>query len=235
MKNKPLCVLVDDNKNSLNALVYDIEEIGLLEVEKTFTDPDKFLSQLDQLKSEIVFLDMDMHINGVEVARRLQGKRIIFVSAHKEEAYKAYDVAAVDFVPKPVLTSRLKSAIEKVLPLISPKVLVLKTDSANKHEILINTILFVEPHPDEKRDKNIHLNDGEVIRAKNYDLKDLRAQLPSNKFLMLNSSQLVNLDCVTKLIDRDTVGVRIGRVDKECTLGESHKSAFFAAKPHLKA
>lgn len=235
MKSKPLCVLVDDNKDSLDALVYDLEEIGLLEVEKTFTDPDKFLAKLDQLQAEIIFLDMDMHINGVEVARRLQGKKIIFVSGHKEEAYKAYDVAAVDFVPKPVLTSRLKSAIEKVLPMISKKVLVLKTAAANKHEVAVDSILFVEPHPEEKRDKNIHLSDGDVIRAKNYDLKDLRGQLPANKFIMLNSSQLVNLDCVTKLIDRDTVGVRIGKTDKECTLGESHKAAFFTAKPHLKS
>lgn len=234
MRSKPLCVLVDDRDDSLSDLARNIEELGLLEIEKMFNDPDRFLARLDELQSEIIFLDMDMPINGIDVARRLQNKKVIFVSGLKEEAYRTFEVAAIDFVPKPIQQSRLKSAIEKVLPLVSPKVLVLKTDVANKHEIQINTIVLVERHPEEKRDKNIHLSDGQVVRAKGYDLKDLRSELPTNRFLMINSSQLVNLDCVTKLIDRDTVGVRIGNRDEECTLGESCKSAFFAVKPHLK-
>ena len=54
--SKPLCVLVDDERPSLSALKDAIEEIGLLEIENSFLNPDKFLTQVDQLKSDIIFL-----------------------------------------------------------------------------------------------------------------------------------------------------------------------------------
>lgn len=234
MKNKPLCVLVDDVELNLSALKSAIEEIGLLEIEKVFTDPDKFLSKVSDLKSEIIFLDMAMHINGIDVAKKLKGKKVIFVSGHTEDAWKAYDVDAVDFVPKPILTSRLKQAIEKVLKQLSSSIIVLKTENASREEIPLDSIIYITTNTKEKRDKDIYLNNGIVVRAKQYDLKELENELPIGKFLKINPSQIVNLSFVTRLMSKDTIGININGKTEQFTLGESSKEAFFAQKPHLK-
>src|SRR5688572_7377065 len=115
MKPKPLCVLVDDDEGSLSRLKSVLEELQMLDVERAFTSPDKFLTAIDSLNANIVFLDMDMPIQGNDVALKLRNKKIIFVSGHPELAHIAYDVHAVDFVKKPILASRLKEAIQKVL------------------------------------------------------------------------------------------------------------------------
>ena len=60
MKIKPLCILVDDETSALEALKDKIESLDLLEIERAFNDPDKFLVAVDSLSSQIVFLDMDM-------------------------------------------------------------------------------------------------------------------------------------------------------------------------------
>lgn len=235
MRSKPLCVLVDDEESSLAFLKSKIEELGMLEIEKAYLDPDLFLTQIQSLKSEIIFLDIEMPISGMKIAEGLKHKKVIFVSGQVNQAIKAFDVAAVDFVEKPIRASRLQLAIEKAVKLLPPRILSLKTENASREEIPIASIVLIVPHKEELRDKIIKLNDGTTIRAKNCDLKDLEMELPKEKFLKLNRSELVNLDYVTKLIDRDTVGVRIGNIDVPCTLAESSKSAFFAMKPHLKS
>ncbi len=235
MKNKPLCILVDDVELNLDALKREIEEIGLLEVERVFTDPDKFLAKVSDLKSEIIFLDMEMHIHGIEVAQKLKGKKIIFVSGHTDEAIKAFDIDAIDFVPKPILTSRLKQAIEKVLKQISSSVIVLRTEDARLEEILSESIVYITTNVDDKRDKDIHMNNGSIITAKQYGFEDLVNVLPPGKFLKINHSEIVNLSFVTKLMSKDLIGINLkDNKLKEVTLGDNYKAAFFEHKPHLK-
>jgi DNA-binding LytR/AlgR family response regulator len=234
MKAKPFCVIVDDEESSLALLKSKIEEIDLLEIEQSFLDPEKFLLNLSKLKSEIIFLDMEMPIDGDEVAKKLKNKKIIFVSGHKDLAYKAYDVDAIDFVPKPISTFRLKQAIEKAVKSITSTFVVIKTEDAKKEEINYDTIIYISTHKAEKRDKDFYLSDGTSVRAKGVDISDLIAELPSDKFCKINSSEIVNLSYVKKLLSSDSIGITINSRIKELTLSESCKQIFFAQKPHLR-
>ncbi len=234
--NKPLCVLVDDDESCLSALRSHIEELNLLTIERAFLDPDKFLVQLDKLDSDIIFLDMDMPISGIEVAQKLKNKYVIFVSGHKEQAYQAFDINAVDFVPKPIRQYRLKQSIDKVLLIHEKKkanVLVVKTQDSKKEEINYTDIVYFESSEKDKRDKIIHLTKGNKILAKNIKFDDLSSKL-SNDFLKVNKNNIVNLNHVTKLIQSDLIGVNHNNTIKELTLSDSHKELFFNFKPHFK-
>jgi len=212
----------------------NLEELNLLEIERAYLDPDKFLVQLDQLDSKIVFLDMEMPISGVEVAKALRDKLVIFVSGKTERGFEAFDVRAIDFVPKPIRQSRLKQAIEKALILLKPEKIVVKSQDTKREEIAPDKICCIRTGSD-PRDKEIHLTNGKTILAKNISFKELLTLLPDS-FLQVNPGDVVNLDYVNKLLNSDTLGIQLPDTEKviEITLGLNSREAFFLRKPHFK-
>src|SRR5438105_12109650 len=71
-------------------------------------------------RPQVAFLDIRMPgLTGLEVAAELADRletvpAIVFVTAYDEFALKAFDVAAVDYVLKPVTEERLRKTIEKL-------------------------------------------------------------------------------------------------------------------------
>jgi two-component system, LytTR family, response regulator len=69
-----------------------------------------------RVKPDAVFLDIEMHSGtGFDLLRDLPDPPdIVFVTAHNQYALKAYDVAATDYLLKPVNPKRLAIAIERL-------------------------------------------------------------------------------------------------------------------------
>ncbi len=68
---------------------------------------------------DLVLLDVRMPgMDGVKLAQAIanmpQPPAVVFVTAHAEHAVQAFDVAAVDYLTKPVRLERLQQALEKV-------------------------------------------------------------------------------------------------------------------------
>ena len=82
-------------------------------------------------RPDVVFLDIRMPgLSGLEVAAELADRlndgeavpRIVFVTAYDEYALKAFDLAAVDYLLKPVSSERLGKAVERLqAQLAAPK------------------------------------------------------------------------------------------------------------------
>jgi DNA-binding LytR/AlgR family response regulator len=231
MINKPLCCIVDDEESSLAALRDFIEEIDLLVIEKSFSDPDKFLMKIDSLKSEIIFLDIEMPIYGIDVANKLKNKLVIFVSGHTEKAIETYNVNAIDFVPKPIRGIRLKDAIEKVLKKVVATSISLRTDNANKEEIIISEIAFISTC-DDPRDKHIQLSNGKKIKAKNITVNNILKLLP-NYFLKVNPGEIININAVHKRLNSDTIEIETEGGTFTFVLGDKARKEFFKLKPNL--
>jgi len=77
------------------------------------------LALIGKLKPEVAFLDIHMpDLSGLEVARHLKGDDaplIVFVTAYDKYAVEAFEVAALDYVLKPIRRERLAETIERVL------------------------------------------------------------------------------------------------------------------------
>ena len=238
MINKPLCVLLDDEEGALDKLRGLIEEINLLEIERAFLSPDDLLDDIDSLESQIFFLDIEMDITGtettgIEIAKELKNKSIIFVSGHNEYVSDVVDIKPVAFVQKPIIKHRLKKAIEKAigeLRVNKSNFIVLKTKSSKKEEIKQENITYIEA---DGREKKIFLSNGEILFVNNINLDDLISQLSEN-FLKISIKHIVNLDYTTKLISADLLGINHNGKTIELTLGNTYKESFFNAKPQLK-
>lgn len=233
---KPLCILVDDEEGALSALKSTIQDLDLLEIEKCYLDPDLFLTEIDSLSSEIIFLDMDMPIAGDEVARKLKNKKVIFVSGFIDKAIKGFDVNAIDFVQKPTSVSRLKEAIFKAIDKITINqklFLVIKSQNSKKEEITCDEICFIQGDEQDPRDKMIILKDTTEIKAKNINFDTLMKELPKY-FLRVNQGCIINLNLVQSLIDSDTIGLKCGPNKRQIDLSDTYKKDFFLAKPQFK-
>src|ERR1035437_7653033 len=92
------------------------EQIPELEVIKAFNRTDLFLSEMDSLSFDLCILDIEMPLNnGLEIAKLLPSKLIIFTTAHKEYAAEAFDLNAIDYLRKPIQLERLQIAIAKAM------------------------------------------------------------------------------------------------------------------------
>lgn len=108
--------VIDDEPRSLVDLARRLEATGLCEVVCRATDPVEGLALLQETAPELVLLDIEMPgLDGLALAAALPAlTAVVFVSAHASHALAAFDVAAIDFVLKPVDDHRFCRMIERV-------------------------------------------------------------------------------------------------------------------------
>lgn len=119
MKMKVL--LVDDEvlaRQRLRTLLADCTAPGA-EVLAEAANGSQAITALRQGAFDLVLLDVRMPgMDGVQLAQAIAGMAkppaVVFVTAHAEHAVQAFDVAAVDYLTKPVRLERLQQALQKV-------------------------------------------------------------------------------------------------------------------------
>ncbi len=118
-ENKPLRVMVVDDEplaiERLQLLLARCEDVTLV---GTAADGEAAVRIAEAVEPDLLLLDIAMPVmDGIEVARTLAGSKvdpaIIFVTAFDNFAVAAFDVAAVDYLMKPVQYDRLVRALER--------------------------------------------------------------------------------------------------------------------------
>lgn len=110
--------LVDDEMPAIRRLERLLIELDGCCLVGSATSPDQALAECAELPVDVVFLDVEMPgLDGVELARRLgvmnPAPVVVFVTAFEQYAVDAFDVAAVDYLVKPVRRERLVQALER--------------------------------------------------------------------------------------------------------------------------
>lgn len=74
------------------------------------------LAALERYAPQILMLDIQMPgLTGLEVARRTSGRaHVVFITAHDQHAVAAFERGAVDYVLKPISSSRLALTIDRL-------------------------------------------------------------------------------------------------------------------------
>ena len=76
------------------------------------------LATIARTKPDVAFLDIHMpDLSGLEVARHLKGDDtpiVVFVTAYDQHAVEAFEIAALDYVLKPIRRERLAETVKRV-------------------------------------------------------------------------------------------------------------------------
>ena len=119
------CVVVDDEGPARQRLKRLVQPLSI-EVVGEAGDGLSALAEIERLTPDLVFLDIEMpELDGLGVAAALSGKSpaIIFVTAYDEHAVRAFELAAVDYLVKPVSADRLAAAVARARARTEPPAL----------------------------------------------------------------------------------------------------------------
>lgn len=120
------CVLVvDDEAPALDELGWLLGQDDRVGEVLSCTSAAEALRILQERQLAAVFLDVAMPgLSGLELAQVLRRFRtpppVVFVTAHEDHAVQAFELAAVDYLLKPVRRERLAEAVRRVIELTAP-------------------------------------------------------------------------------------------------------------------
>lgn len=112
-------LIVDDEPLAVERLQILCARIPGLSLAGTATEGKSALRLIDSLSPDLLLLDVQMpEMDGMALARILAGRNprpaLVFVTAFDDFAVEAFDVAAVDYLLKPVDAARLERAIARI-------------------------------------------------------------------------------------------------------------------------
>ncbi|MBA3682275.1 MAG: response regulator [Bacteroidetes bacterium] len=212
--NKLRAILVDDEEGARdvlqNLLLRFCPEVELIAKCENVT---KAVEVINKEKPELVFLDIEMpNYAGYEIVNFFKeiNFEIIFVTAYDQYAIRAFEIAAIDYLLKPIDIERLKLAVTRViqqrniqqqsqrLSLLSntleSKQLknIVISDKGEQHIIAIEKIIAIEA---QESYCIIYTGDKQIVASKN--LKHFETVLQSlPKFFRVHKSWLVNKECI---------------------------------------
>ncbi|HAS64174.1 MAG TPA: two-component system response regulator YehT [Vibrio sp.] len=112
-------LVIDDELFAREELTELLEETGHISVIGQASNAIEGLKKINQLKPDVVFLDIHMpQISGIELLGMLDPDiqtRVVFVTAYDQFAVQAFEENAFDYLLKPVDTNRLNVTVKRLL------------------------------------------------------------------------------------------------------------------------
>jgi len=189
---------------------------------------------LQQHQPDLLILDVEMPgLTGIQLAKSLTKlPLIIFISSHTHYAADAFDVDAIDYLVKPAAPERLIRAVEKARNLVELKNNIapnegFKPDSGDSFFIKEKNAFVRINYPDVLYIQslgdfvNIYLSNGEKKIAL-VSLKNLEQQLPSEHFVRISRTHMVNKHRITSVetgtVMLDKLQLQVGKTYNEAVI-----------------
>lgn len=112
-------LIVDDEPLALRILKNKLESFKEVNIVGTTTRFSDVLPLIEQAEPDVVFLDINLGtVSGLDIAENIYALydyiQIVFVTAYSKFAIEAFELNAIDYLLKPVSTSRLKKTLARL-------------------------------------------------------------------------------------------------------------------------
>jgi two-component system LytT family response regulator len=212
---------VDDEPLARERLRQLLQSEPEIELVGECADGQEALAAIKQQSPDLIFLDIQMpELDGFAVVEAITAEPppvIVFVTAHDKFALRAFEVHAVDYLLKPFDRERFQKALERAVDRVKHR----KSFDQNEAQSAVLTELKPPSKPLERlavktggRVIFVKLNDVDYIEAAhNYvelhvekqshlireTLNSMETRLPSDKFVRISRSIIVNIERVKEL------------------------------------
>jgi len=208
-------VLVDDEMDSIGAMLIQLNRhCPQVQVIDSFTSSEEAYSFLKENDIDILFVDIEMpRMNGFELLTHL-GKfsfKVVFVTAYDQFGIKAIKFQAFDYLLKPVDPEELKEVIEKFEENLSNITDISESSRQTKSPLdlqdrillpvgsefeFVQTQDIIRCESDDNYTLIFLSSNKKIIVSKT--LKLMESKLPSNIFMRVHSSHLINSHYINK-------------------------------------
>jgi DNA-binding LytR/AlgR family response regulator len=213
-------LVVDDEPLARRRLIRQLERIEGIEVAGEAADGIEARAKIRTLSPDLVLLDIAMpELDGLELAATTKDlPPIIFTTAHDHHAVRAFELAALDYLLKPIEQARLEKAIARAKarpPEDSTAIARLLEDLArvkrepNRVRVTARSgtsVRIFDPSAITRfhaSDKYVVFQEGDEEFILDESLAALEARLQSLSFFRVHRSELVNLDHVRAVHQED--------------------------------
>lgn len=212
------CIAIDDEPLALRQVSKYMERIEDLEVVALCNSAHAAQQVLAEKQVDIMFVDINMpDLNGVDFVRGLENPpMVIFTTAYSEYAVDGFRLDAVDYLLKPFGFGDFERAVNKARLLLElqrlreqhitptaeaepPQEPVDNNDCISiKADYKVSLVKYVDIVYIESVGEyvRLHLTSGSSIMSL-FRLKNMESALPSNRFMRVHRSYIVNLSHVT--------------------------------------
>ena len=203
--------IVDDSREDIRYLFENIsryckEHRVHMQIDN-FEEEQKFLSSAKEKAYDLVILDIYMkRINGDRIAQAIREKypegQIIFTTASREHAIKAFKVRALDYLVKPYTYEELENALDHFEEVYDKFLHYIELKEGRQFtKILIKDIMYVDYH---NHYIQVHTTSNVVRSYMPFD-KFAPVLRPYCQFLWCYRNCMVNMDYIDSLDDKDFV------------------------------
>jgi len=221
-------IIIDDEPLARSLLINFLSTIDDVEVVGEFENGFQGLKGINEVKPDLVFLDIQMpKLNGFEMLELLDElPHVIFITAYDQYAVKAFENNAIDYLLKPYSQERLNSAFEKARYFIQNssnskevKSLLQEIDHhaetidrvAVKTGTKINIIYIEDIQYLESQDDYVMIYTEGAKYLKQKTMKFFENGLPANSFSRVHRSYIVRIDFVDQieLYEKDSYVIKL--------------------------
>ncbi len=220
------CIIVDDEPVARKILNEFADQIPYLILQGKFENAIKAEAFLKENIIDIMFLDIEMpKVSGLQLLQQMDTKPlVILTTAFPNYALEGYELDIIDYLLKPFAFSRFLKAVQKAkdyyqmknaaVGTAQPSYIFIKSDKRIE-KIELNDILYAESIGNYV---SIYTEDKRFITY--LTMKSLEAQLPSDNFIKIHQSYLVNGSRINTIEGNE---IKIG--DKSLPISRNYKDS----------
>lgn len=214
------CLIVEDEPLARNLLTEYVKKVPYLNLVNACPNAMAAVEIMREHDIDLLFLDIQMpEITGTSLYKILPKKPlVIFTTAYSEYAIEGFELDAVDYLLKPIPFERFLKAVEKAgarlmmrsdVTVVTPPAdiqnpYVFVKDGNKLVRIFLDDILYIEGLKDYV---TIHTRQQKITTLQR--MKNLEEQLPSDRFIRIHNSYIVNVQAIDAVHKND---VQIGQV-----------------------
>ncbi len=224
------CIIIDDDKVSRLVIEKYIQKTDFLDLTEKFdnaVDAANFFNTKN--KTDLIFLDIEMPgMSGVEFLEILDNlPQIIVISAKEKYALQAIEYDVTDYLLKPVSYSRFLKAVTKAKNKFEEESeyshsegIFIKSSSSSFVRLFYDDVLYIEA-----MENYVLIQTVDKKHTIHFTMKALLDKLPSDKFIRVHRSFIVNKDKIER-IDNNMIMMQGFDKNKSIPLSKSYKDDF---------
>lgn len=210
-------LIIDDEAPAREIIIHYLQDYQDLHVVGEASNGFEAMKLIKELSPDLIFLDIQMpKLTGFEMLELIDDPpAIIFSTAYDEFAIKAFELNAIDYLLKPYSKQRFAKTVEKIRTkytdgkessvnlyelkkTVESSVHILTRiavkDRQQIHIVQVQEIDYIESNGDYV---NLHTEKGTFMKEKT--MKYLELHLPTQNFIRIHRSYIVNVNKVSKI------------------------------------